>query len=318
MNFKIAFWLLTLWIIPALASACGNAQIATYPNKPITYYICFDPGGPSDREARRQQPIIEEELKQKARIEYKVGGGGAVCWSEVSKAPADGYTIVGINIPHIILQPILQDAGYQTSDLEPIAIFQGTTMGFAVLKDSSYQTLEDLLNDAKSSPEKILVGGVGTFTGHHFATLRLQNLTNSQFTYVPFTGAAQEMPEFLGGHVDAVFANSDDLLKYKNEIRVLAFATENRYPRFPNSPTFKEQNLDLVMGIERGVAVAKGTPAETIQILEAVFMKVANDPAIKEQLVREGYIPIALGHNQSKAYIAKMTQIYSELVNEIQ
>lgn len=317
MNHKrTMIFVVVLMLASMLLSACGGAgQTKAFPSKQVTYYVCFDPGGPSDKEARRQQPIIEEALKQKVLIDYKVGGGGAVCWSEVSKAAPDGYTMVGINIPHIILQPLQQDTGYKTEDLEPVVIFQGTTMGLAVLKDSPYQTLQQLLDAVKAG--NVSLGGVGTFSGHHMATLRLQQLAGVAFTYVPFTGAAQQMPEFLGGHVDAVFANSDDLVKYQDEVRVLAFATNDRYAKFADVPTFLENNLDLVMGIDRGVAVPKGTPPEVIKTLETAFMAVMNDEKIKEQLVAEGYIPMTMGHDEAKAYIEKMKGIFEELAKDI-
>src|SRR5690606_4235712 len=99
--------------------------------------ITFDPGGQSDIEARRQQPLLEKYLGVPIIITYKTGGGGSVGWSELANSPADGYTIAGNNIPHIILQPIERtNAGYRTEDLEPVAMFQSTPIGLAVLKSS--------------------------------------------------------------------------------------------------------------------------------------------------------------------------------------
>ena len=85
-----------------------------YPTRQITYMICFDPGGQSDREARRQQAPLDKILGQKVLIDYKVGGGGALGWRELAKSKPDGYTIAGFNIPHIILQPLQQEVGYKT------------------------------------------------------------------------------------------------------------------------------------------------------------------------------------------------------------
>lgn len=90
-----------------LGGCAGKLRGESYPTKQITYLVCFDPGGQSDREARRQQPHLERILGQKVVIDYKVGGGGALGWSELVRANPDGYTIAGINIPHIILQPML-------------------------------------------------------------------------------------------------------------------------------------------------------------------------------------------------------------------
>jgi tripartite-type tricarboxylate transporter receptor subunit TctC len=300
-----------------LVSGCGKSQPQQaedkYPEKQINYLVTFDPGGQSDREARRQQPLLEKALGQKVLIDYKVGGGGAVGWSELVRSKPDGYLICGINVPHIILQPLQQSTGYTTEQIVPVAMFQSTPLGLAVLKDSPYKTLDDFLNAAKQKSGAIAIGGSGTFSGHQMGTLRLENLTGTKFKYVPFTGSAPQMTAFLGGHVDAVFANSDDLVKQKDNIRLLAFAGNERFESFPDAPTFKEKGIDLVESIDRGIAVPPGTPANVIEKLEAAFLEIARNPDIQAQMKKEGFVPIAMGHEESKAYIEKMTGIYKEI-----
>lgn len=288
-----------------------------YPKKPITYLVCFDPGGQSDREARRQQPHLERILGQKIVIDYKVGGGGALGWSELVRAKPDGYLIAGINIPHIILQPLQQQTGYKTEQIVPVCLFQRTPLGLAVLKTSPHKTLQDFLQAAKSKPGEITIGGSGTFSGHHMATLRLQKLTGTKFNYVPFTGAAPQITAFLGGHVMAIFGNSDDLVKHADSITVLAVADEKRFPGFPEAPTFKELGIDMIMAIERGVAVPPGTPQTVIKKLEAAFLEIARDPEIQAQMKKEGFVPLAMGHEESKAFVNEMTRIYTELAHEL-
>ncbi|MEJ5358822.1 MAG: tripartite tricarboxylate transporter substrate binding protein [Desulfobacterales bacterium] len=298
---------------------CGDSAAAQdkYPSKPITYLITFNPGGQSDREARRQQPLLEKILGQKILVDYKVGGGGALGWSELVRSKPDGYLICGINIPHIILQPLQQDTGYKTEQIVPIALFQRTPLALAVLKDSPYKDLQGLIEAVKAKPGEISIGGSGTFSGHHIATLRLQKLAGVKFNYVPFTGAAPQMTAFLGGHVNAIFGNSDDLVKHADTIRVLGTADENRFFGFPDAPTFKESGYDLVEAIDRGVAVPPNTPEPILKRLEAAFLQIAKDPEIQEQMKKEGFVPLALGHAESKAHIAKMSAIYRDIVKEI-
>ena len=123
-------------------SAIGQEK--PYPTKSITYLVTFDPGGQSDREARRQQPLLEKILGQKVIVDYKVGGGGALGWSELVRSQPDGYLMAGINIPHIILQPMQQATGYKTDQIVPVALFQRTPLALAVLKTSPYTTRQGL------------------------------------------------------------------------------------------------------------------------------------------------------------------------------
>lgn len=88
-----------------------------FPTEDLSYVIPFGPGGESDISARFQQEYFKEITGQEAVIEYKPGGGGAVAWSQFNDMPSDGHTIIGTNLPHIILQPLAKDVGFETSDL---------------------------------------------------------------------------------------------------------------------------------------------------------------------------------------------------------
>ncbi|QIA26767.1 tripartite tricarboxylate transporter substrate binding protein [Thermaerobacter sp. PB12/4term] len=285
---------------------------------PLTYLVCFDPGGQSDIEARRQQPHLERLLGRQVAIEYKVGGGGALCWSELVRSRPDGSVVAGINLPHIILQPLQQQTGYRTEQIEPVVLFQSTPLGLAVPASSPYRTLDEFIAAAKANPGAITVGGSGTFSGHHVATVRLEKLAGIDLTYVPFSGAAPQITAFLGGHVAAVFANSNDLVKYRDRIRVLGIAADERFPGLPGAPTFKEQGIDLVERIDRGVGVPAGTPPQVIAELEKAFLTIARDPAIRAQMEEQGFVPLAMGHAESKAYIEHVTATYKALVQDLE
>jgi tripartite-type tricarboxylate transporter receptor subunit TctC len=301
----------------AMIGTSAFGQDKAYPTKSVTYLVTFDPGGQSDREARRQQPLLEKILGQKVIVDYKVGGGGALGWSELARSQPDGYLMAGINIPHIILQPMQQATGYKTDQIVPIALFQRTPLALAVLKTSPYNTLKDFVDAAKAKPGDISLGGSGTFSGHHVATLRLQKMAGTKFNYVPFTGAAPQITAFLGGHVNAIFGNSDDLVKHADSIRVLAVAADSRFFGFPDTPTFKEGGFELVESIDRGIGLPPKTPDAVVKKLEAAFMQIAKDPAIQEQMKKEGFVPLAIGSAESKAYIEKMTAIYKDIVQDI-
>lgn len=312
-QFVLTLLLLSLAVMVALPVAAQDK----YPSKQITYLTTFNPGGQSDREARRQQPILEKILGQKVLVDYKVGGGGALGWSELVRAKPDGYLVCGINIPHIILQPLQQDTGYKTEQIVPVAIFQRTPLALAVLKTSPYKDLKELLAAAKAKPGEISIGGSGTFSGHHIATLRLEKLAGVKFNYVPFTGAAPQITAFLGGHVNAIFGNSDDLVKHGDSIRVVGTADDQRFFGFPDTPTFKESGIDMVESIDRGVGLPPNTPESVIKTLEAAFLQIAKDPAIQEQMKKEGFVPLAMGSAESKAHIEKMTAVYKDIFKDI-
>lgn|SRR5690606_13623736 len=308
------------WVLLAMTALVLAASFpaSAFPTRPIQYIIPFDPGGQSDVEARRQQPLLESILGVSVVITYKPGGGGSVGWIELAQSRPDGYTMAGINIPHILLQPMLrEDPGYATEDLLPVALFQATPIGLAVHKDSPYETLDDFIEFARRNPGVITIAGSGTHTGHHLAALRLEQLTGARFTYIPFTGAAPQLTAFLGRHVTAILGNSNDLVQHRDVMRVLAFGSETRFPLFSDVPTFKELGLDLTASIDRGVAVPRGTPDDRVAILERAFLQIMDDDKVRQEMLDQGFEPLRMGREESAAYIERLKGEYEDLLRSM-
>ena len=234
---------------------------ADFPKGPINYIIPFNAGGQSDVEARLQQPHLEKILGVPIVVNYLPGAGGALAWTKFAQIKPDGYTVCGINIPHIILQPLSQkDANFKPEDLKPLCIFESTPIGLAVKKDSKINTLKEFIDYAKANPGKITVGISGKLSGHHMASLQFEKMANIKLTLVTFTGAAPQVTALLGGHIEAIWGNSSDLVGYGTDMKILAIGTEKRMDALRNVPTFQEQGMKFYPRIDRGVAVPKEHP----------------------------------------------------------
>ncbi len=305
-----------IMLIGALIFAVPGV-FAEYPTRPITYQIPFNPGGQSDVEARRQQPRLEKILGQKVIVQYKPGGGGSIGWANLIKQRANGYFMSGINIPHIILQPLARgNAGYKTEQLVPVALFQATPIGLAVMKDSPFKTLEDFVAYAKKNPGAITCAGSGTWSGHHIAYLQFQKAAGVKLTYVPYKGASPSVAAFLGKHVTALWANSNDLFQHKDKIRVLGFGTEKPFQPMPDVPTFQSKGYNILASIDRGVGVPPGTSKEIVKTLQDAFLSISRNPAVKQQMLDAGFVPLEMNSDQSAAYIRSKVVEWAPVVKE--
>ena len=302
--------LFAVLLLPALA-------FAEYPEKNISYLITFNPGGGSDIRARQQQPLLEEDLGVKIPIQYKPGGGGSLGWAELVKKKPDGYFMSGINIPHIILQPLAREnAGYQTDQIEPVILFQQIPFGITVMEDSPFQTLDDLLSYAKENPGAVTIGGSGTWDATHIAHLQFEKMAGVKFTYVPHKGGKPKQTSLLGGHTMASWFGVSEWLPYGDKVRNLAVATEDPVETNPDLPTFKSLGYDLKSSVYHGVGVPAGTPVEAIQTLQESFMKIANDPEVRARKLKDGILPIAMSGEDAKALIANRKDIWAPIVKE--
>src|SRR5437588_7208765 len=89
-------------VITALAlAAAGTAWgQAAYPAKPIKWIVPYTPGGITDSVTRLVAHELETRLGQPIVIENKPGANSIVGVDYVSKAPADGYTMLTVIAAH--------------------------------------------------------------------------------------------------------------------------------------------------------------------------------------------------------------------------
>jgi tripartite-type tricarboxylate transporter receptor subunit TctC len=295
-----------------LVSLGAAAAFAQFPDKNINYIIPFPAGGESDV-AARQQGIIAKKLTGKDFIVLnKVGAGGALVWSTLNREPADGYTVAGINLPHIVLQPMEGQVQYKTEDMASVYWFHFTPDAIVVPMESKYKTLADLIADAKANSGKINMGGSALNSANHAATARFESLAGVKFTYVPFKGTADMATAVLGKHVDAAMSYTTFAIAQKEKVRVLAVATEKRHPLFPNAPTFKESGFNWVDGAYRGVALPKSTPDAVKKQVSDLFQRINNDADMKKQMADGGFEWIDVPFEKVPAFMQERTKAYAE------
>jgi tripartite-type tricarboxylate transporter receptor subunit TctC len=298
----------------------GAADAADkFPTKRITYNICFNPGGESDITARFQEAALKKVLGVDIAINYKIGGGGALCWSELVRTKPDGYTIAGHNLPHTVLQPLeMGNAGYNTLDLKQIYFFESTPNVLLVRNDSPYKTLKDFVEGAKKNPPGVFtVGGSGTSSANDLGTTMLNKAAGIQLTYIPFGGTGSAVPALLGSHVTALMSYSTMAVQHKGRFRALAIASEERMEVLPDVPTFKEQGYDVVEGAYRGVAAPPGTPDEIVKILADAFEKVMKDPEVKKKMDQNAFKTEFLGPEASLALVKKKMVEYEKIMKDL-
>ena len=291
------------------ASGLAMAQ-DSYPSKPVTYIIPFNPGGESDVTARFQEPYFKEVTGQDVVIQYKPGAGGATAWAQLNGFAADGYTIMNVNFPHAILQPAIKEVGYQTEEVMPAYVFHYTPDAILVRADSPYQTLQDLIDDAQANPGAVTFAGSGTNSANHLAAVRFSQMADSKVTYIPFKGSSPAIAALLGGQVKAAMSYTTQGIKAGDQVRVLAVATDERVPSYPDVPTFKELGFDYIAGAYRGVTLPKDAPAEVRQELSDIIAEINAKPSFRQKLEENGYVVVDVPANKMESFVAERRSEY--------
>jgi len=272
-----------------LAILAAAPLAAAYPDKPVQYVIPFAAGGESDIAARLQAQVFSAKYKQEMIVINKAGAGGALAWSQMNNMPGDGHTIVGVNLPHIVLQPLEPETQYKTEDITPVYFFHYTPDAVIVAADSPFKTFADLVKAARDKPEAVTIAGSGTNTANHVAQVRLDRELGIKTTYVPFKGTGDLISSVLGGHVSAAMSYSTLAIQQKGKMRMLAVATEKRLPQFPDVPTFRELGFNWVDGAYRGIGVPKSTPPAVRKQVSDMMDAINKDPELRKRMTDDGF-----------------------------
>jgi tripartite-type tricarboxylate transporter receptor subunit TctC len=310
-------WRWTVLALSFILALAGNGYARGFPRGPINFMNPFNPGGEVDIEARAMQPDLEKNLGVPLVINYFPGAGGALCWSKLAAAKADGYTVGGFSIPHIILQPMfMKDVTFKPQDFVILAIVEYTPIGLAVKKDFKATTLQEFIAYARKNPAKVSCGGVGKFTGHHFATLQFMKMAGVKLNYVTFTGTAPLQTALMGGHIDAAFTNSTMMVSSKEQIKVLAIGSAQPMPQLPGVPTFEESGLKMYPRIARGVMAPKAAPPDVQKRLEKAFLDTISRPEFRTKMEQAGFVPQVWGIAQSQKYLHEEMGILKKLIED--
>ena len=305
---------LSIRSVLAALSVCATAALAQpCLEKNLQYWQAFPPGGESDLSARHQQAVLRKKCAAiETIVQYKAGAGGALMWSQMNSLPGDGFNVVGINLPHIVFQPIEGQVQYKTADITPVFWFHYTPDTLVVPTSSGIKNFAEFIEAAKKDPGKLSLGGSGLNSANHAAHERLNAAFGIKTIYVPFKGTGDMTTSVLGGQVDGAMTYVPFVVANKTRVRPLAVAMDKRHPLIPDVPTFKELGVNWVDGAYRGIGVPKSTPPEQRKRLSDLWMALNNDPEMKDLAAKNGFELVNVGLEQMDAFMKERTQLYTE------
>jgi tripartite-type tricarboxylate transporter receptor subunit TctC len=311
-------------LIAALAltgAAPALAQASDWPNKPIRWVVPFPPGGAMDAIARILGEKAGKTLGQTFVIENKPGAGGNIGADMVSKAPADGYTIMITSIGMATNKPLYGKLSYDpVKDFAPISLLAVVPN---VLVTNSTQpdikSVADVIASAKRQPNKLTYASAGNGTSIHLAGEMFTSLAGIEMLHVPYKGSGPAVADLLGGQVNYMF---DSITSARNHIksgrlRPLALTTAKRSKALPDVPTMAEAG---VTGYDVSpwfaVFAPAGTPRPIIDKLNKVLVETMKLPDVVEKLDGIGAEIVGSSPDAMTAHLARESAKWTQLLTE--
>ena len=264
------------------------AQGAKYPSKAVTLVVPYSAGGGTDIVGRLMAQRLSELWGQSVVVDNRTGANGVIGSNFVSRAPADGHTLLLVVGSHAVNPVLMKSLPYDTDKaFTPITNIANSPSVLVVQAAGPYKTLRDVLEAARKEPL-----GVGYSEGQTRLTGEMiRQAGKLQTTGVPYKGGAPIMVDIIGGHLPMGVTSVLTALPHvrSGALRVVGVADTKRMALFPDAMTFKEAGLDGVESLSwYGLFGPAGLPAPIVAQINEDLKKVAADPAVKKQMEEQG------------------------------
>lgn len=276
----------------ALPVLCSVAQAQTYPDKPIKLVVPFSAGGPADVVAREVGLALGKELGQPFVVDNLGGGAGLPAMNAVSRASADGYTLLFAASGNVVVQPLLTKGGAEAlKKLAPVGRVSTSPHVLVVSAKLPVKSMSELIAYAKANPGKVNFGSAGVGGLAHLGMEQLKTQAQIDIRHIPYKGTSMVLNDLASGEVQGLFSSFPSLksLIDKGAIRPIGITAPSTSPSLKAYPVIAESGLPgFRYTTWYGIYTTAGTPAAVVERLNSALVKLSQDKALSERLDAQG------------------------------
>ena len=305
--------------VVSLAAAC-TASAQSYPVKPVRMIVPFVPGGNTDIIGRVFAPKMSELFGQQIVVENRGGAGGVIGTEAAARAAPDGYIILMVSAGHTINPAMIKKLPYDSvRDFAPISMIADVPTAFVVHPSLPAKTVKEFIAIARARPGEINYSTAGRGTVGHLSAELLSSMAKIRLVHIPYKGTGQAMVDLVAGHVQMQFPSMPAAIQQvrTGRLRMIAQTGKQRSAAAPDVPTMEEAGLPgFVVSSGFGMFAPAGTPRPIIDRIHSALVKALNDPAVKENLAKQGAEIVASTPEDydrfNRAEIAKWLKVAAE------
>lgn len=270
------------------AAPRGEAAEPAYPNKPVRLLVTYAPGGASDIVSRLIASKLTEGLRQQVIVENRPGASGIIASELLARSPADGYTIIHVNIAHGANPYLNAKLPYDTTkDFSSVGLLALLPMILVTHPSLPVKSAADLVALIKAKPGQLNYASAGSGSANHLAMELFMHATGLNVTHIAYKGGAPAVTDLLGGQIPMMFITIPPALPHARagKLHVLAVSSAKRSPTLPEVPTVAESG---VRGFDfnewQAILAPPGTPRDVIVRLNDEVNKVLAQTDVKERM----------------------------------
>ena len=292
----------------ALLVAPLAVSAADFPQGPIEMIVPFASGGGLDQNARAFSKAFSEALNASVAVVNRDGAAGAIGLAATAGARPDGQTLAFTPAVSLTSQPHrVKTIKYGLESFAPVCQVFDNIFAIAVLANSPYRSIADIVAKSRTEPESVSYGTSGIGSIPHLGTADIEAAANVRLNHVAYKGDGPMMQDLLGGRLGfgAVLASSVAGQVQAGTLRLLAVYSNRRHPGFPSVPTLTESGVPVVQLSFGGVlAPAKTSPA-VLQKLQSACERAVTSPAYMEWASKAGQV---IDYLPAEAFASKLRE----------
>jgi tripartite-type tricarboxylate transporter receptor subunit TctC len=303
-----------------LLATHGSALAQAWPNKPIRLIVGFAPGGAADYVARAISDPLGKVLGQSVVVENRAGAGSSLAADFVSKAPADGYTLLIASPSSVSVNPAMNPKLAYMKDLVPVTLVTTSPLVVAANPKAGINSLQELIATAKKAPGSLNYTSSGIGSAPHLGAAHFSSVAGVQMVHIPYKGGAPAIQAVVSGDAQITFGTPPSVLPMveSGRLKALAVSSVNPTPLVPGVPGTAAAGLPgYSMSFWYGLFVPAGTPADVTKKLFDATQEVMQRADVKAALAREG-TEVALSRSPADfvSFLAEDNRFWAQLVKD--
>jgi len=265
-------------------------------SKPVTLVVPYAAGGGTDTVARLIGEQMARALGRSVIIENVVGGGSTIANDRVARSAPDGSTVLINHVALLAAPSLFNNLRYDTQTaFEPVGLVNNAPMLLVGRKSIPGSGPKDYIAwiKAQGANANFAHGGIGT--NSHLCAVMMGDVLGFRPTVVAYRGSAPAIADLLGGQIDLLWDQVTNAITQvqAGNLHGIAVTSPQRLEQLKDVPTTAELGMpEVSYTMWHGLYVAKGTPKETIDALNAALRKAVSDPGIVAKLKDLGTVPL--------------------------
>lgn len=301
----------------SLAFGAGTANAQAYPNKPVRLLVGYSAGGGVDAMARLLSPGLSALLGQQIVVENRAGAAGLIAADAVAKSAPDGYTLLLGESGLLIAQHLQPRAGFDPiKNFAPVAGLFVLPLMVVATNSFAPRTPQEMLAEFKAHPGSYSYATSGVGTVHHLGFEMLKGKTGSFVVHIPYRGAAQIVPDVVGGQVPlAVVSATAGLAQAKaGKLHAIGMMSPERLPGAEDVPALSEVIPGFSVAPRLYLVAPAGTPPAVVERLGDAVRTLLSNPDVIRSANAQGAVPAYMPASVLAADLASESERWKQLI----